>query len=470
MAKIQSGLTKTIRNLYGIGDLGFALMTNVSVYYSTFFLTNIAKLSLVNVALIISVTSIIDACTSWVYGAIMNGTKPMRWGRYRSWLVVVSPLIPVLFFIQYIVPGGSESFLALFYIVLILIARFVQNFIYVANLSMINVVGKTPADKATMASSRATWNNAAKFAWSYLGIPFLALLVVWSTEKFAYAWLSLIVSLIMIAGMYGHFRMFKGYEATGEEEKQNAAKTKRAKMSFLEMLKALGTNPPLIILMIADLGKWCFNFIVAAIVVYYFKYVAQNMPMMATYALIIAFTAVGGAYFSRTIAKKFGAKNTVVVSFLIMAVLLFIARGFYTNMWAVIILIAIAQLGYGITYSCSSAMYTDTAVFHEWKTGKNASGWIMGLLNVPLKASGILRSAIIPASLAIGGFNASIKPADTPVAMKEGICLAFMVIPGILLVICAIVLLVGYRLSKTKVEEMQQEINVKVAKELGETV
>lgn len=466
MAKVRSGLTTAIRYFYGVGDLGFALMTNVSIYYSTYFLTNVAKLSLVNVALITSLTTLIDACTSWLYGAIINSTKPMKWGRYRSWLVVILPIIPILFFVEYIRPAGvSEVVAVTYFIIMQLLCLFAQNFPYVANVIMINVVAKTPDDKATMASSRATWNNASKFAWSYLGVPFLAVLAGWFSKDYSYAALSCFMSIIMGIGMIIHFKMFKGYEDTGAEERQNAAKAKRARTKPMDLIRALIANPPLLILLIADLGKWCFNFIVAGVVVYYFQYVAKNPPVMATYTLVIAFTAVIGAYFSRTVAKKFGAKNTVVYSFLIMAVFLFIARGFYTNMWAVIILVAVAQLGYGMTYSCSSAMYADTAVYNEWKTGKNASGWIMGLLNVPLKVGSLLRAMIIPVCLAIGGFNAAIKPADAPVAMQQGICLAFMVIPGILLVICALVLLFGYRLTKDKVLEMQKEIDEKIAKE-----
>ena len=34
-------ISKTIRYFYGVGDMCFALMTNVGVYYSAFYLTNV---------------------------------------------------------------------------------------------------------------------------------------------------------------------------------------------------------------------------------------------------------------------------------------------------------------------------------------------------------------------------------------------------------------------------------------------
>ena len=46
----RNGLSKGIRYFYGVGDMCFALMTSVGTYYSTFYLTNVAKLGLGSVA------------------------------------------------------------------------------------------------------------------------------------------------------------------------------------------------------------------------------------------------------------------------------------------------------------------------------------------------------------------------------------------------------------------------------------
>jgi len=467
MTKVRNGLSKTIRYFYGIGDFAFALMSNVGVYYSTYYLTNVARLSLVNVAFLSSTVAAVDAFTAWIYGAIINSSKPMKWGRYRSWLVAFTWLLPITHFLMYFRVSDSEPVATVFFFIIMLITRFVYNFPYTANLSMISIVAKTPDEKVLMSSNRSTYNNASKFAWAYLGVPFLAILTRLVSDKFAYATLAALLAIVTIIAYWGHFKMFEGYEDSGTEERASAVKTRRAKTKPRDLFKALAMNPPLLVLLLADVGKWCFNFVIAGTVVYYFKYVALNPAAQATYTLIIAFCAVIGAYISRIIAKKLSAKTTVVAFFLMMAVCLFIARAFYTDMWAVMILISLAQLGYGCTYSCSLAMYADTCVYNEWKTGKNASGWIMGLQNIPLKVGSTVRSIIITACLAVGGFSAAIAPADATVEMKEAICLALMVVPGAILAICALILLFGYKLSKKKLEEMQSEIDLKKAAEIA---
>jgi len=37
------------------------------------------------------VTSLVDAFLSPVYGAVISGTKPMKWGRNRSWIKRKAP-------------------------------------------------------------------------------------------------------------------------------------------------------------------------------------------------------------------------------------------------------------------------------------------------------------------------------------------------------------------------------------------
>lgn len=461
-------ISKTIRYFYGVGDMCFALMTNVGVYYSAFYLTNVAQLGLGSIAFLTTMVALIDALTAWIYGGVINSVKPMKWGRYRSWLIAVTWLVPVFYFFQYVRIGTSDTVSTAFFFFFMLGGRFIHNWPYTANMSMISVVAKTPDERVAMASSRATWNNMSKFAWSYLGVPFLAILINIFSEKYAYAMLSLCMSLLMVAGYVFHFWMTKGYEDTGEEEKQNAAKTKRAKTGVKDLLKALFANPPLLSLMIADLAKWLFNFMVAGTVVYYFTYIALNKGMQATYMLIIAFCSVAGAFFSRYIGKQLSGRITVIVCYIIMAVALLAARVFYTSPWTVVVLISVAQLGYGCCYSCSSALYADTAVYSEWKTGKNASGWIMGLQNIPLKAASTMKSAVLAACLAVGGFSAKIAAEEAPVAMKESICLALMVIPAALLIVGAVVLLIGFRLPKNRLIEMQNEIEDRKAKEEAE--
>ena len=457
----KSGLSKTIRYFYGVGDMCFNLMSSVYTYYLVFYLNTVAKLSLPYITLLMAISSTFDSLSSWIYGAVMNSTKPMKWGRYRSWLIATAWILPFTSFFMYFRIGKSDSVAFVFFLIAQLAARIAQNFAYTANVSLISVVPRNADDRIAMSSSRATWNNAAKFAWSYLGVPFLAILANVVGEEYSYATLAGILGITTFVGYFLHFKLTEGYEATGEEEVLNAKLTQRSRTGVLDLLKALFTNPPLLALVIADLAKWLFNFVVAGTVVYYFTYIALNKGLQAHYTLIIAFMAVFGALASNYIGKKLSGRKTMIIFYLAMAALLLIGRSVYTNVWAVIILVSIAQFGYGCVYACSSALYADTAVYAEWKTGKNASGWIMGLTNVPIKIASTLKSVVLPAALALSGFSAAVEVEKATDTMRAGIANTLLTLPAIMLIAGAVVLIFLYRLPKEKVEKMQEEIEAR---------
>lgn len=55
-----------------------------------------------------------------------------------------------------------------------------------------------------------------------------------------------------------------------------------------EMFASLFQNPPLMVLMLADLAKWCVKFVTAASAIYYFRDAMEIRGLMAPYLLSVA--------------------------------------------------------------------------------------------------------------------------------------------------------------------------------------
>ena len=87
--KQKKGLTNALKYFFGVGDAGFVLMSNIETFYFMTFLTDLAGFAAGVAGVINSVFTIVDACLSWLYGGIINGTKAKKCGRYRSWLIMV---------------------------------------------------------------------------------------------------------------------------------------------------------------------------------------------------------------------------------------------------------------------------------------------------------------------------------------------------------------------------------------------
>ena len=447
------GLSNSLKYFFGVGDAGFNLMSNIETFYFMTFLTDLAAFSPAIAGLINSVFSIVDACLSWIYGGILNGTKAKKWGRYRSWLILVPWIVPFLYAFQFIRVSSNEMLSAVIIIAAAIASHVVWNIGYVANATLVSVVGKTPEDRATLASSRGTWNNIGSLLFSYLGLPLATLLAgfVGETNKFAAA--AFCLGILMVLGYYAHFKMTDGYE---EIETGNGPKAGAAKVSIPDMFKSLFANPQLMILMIADLAKWCVKFVTAAAAIYYFRDAMHNPGLMTPYLLAIGLAAIVGAFATRYLAKSLSNRTTAIISFVGMAVSLALIYVAYTSYVAVIALMTLAQFFYGVAYSISPALYADTVVYTTHKTGKNAAGWIMGLQNLPLKVGVFMRGTIVAACLAAVGWQKGIALEG---AARQGMTVALGLVPAGLCAIGAVLLVFGYKLTREKIAECQAAID-----------
>lgn len=452
-------LSPALKYLYGIGDAGFNLMSNVETFYFMSFLTNTALFGPVLAALISTTFAVVDACLSWIYGGIIDGTKAKKWGRYRSWLVMLPWIVPFIYLFMFVRVSDSEAISAVVIIVAGIVSHFLWNIPYVANVTLISVVGKTPEDRATLSSSRGTWNNIGAIAFSYLGMPLAMLLGGIVGNNLMWAATAFVLGLLMVFGYYCHFKMTDGYEEI-EPTSTKANDTRKSKVSIKEMFSSLFQNAQLMLLMVIDLAKWCVKFVTGAAAIYYFRDAMANPDLMPPYLLAIGIAAAIGAFVLRYFARRFSNRTSMIVAMMGMAVSLIVAYLFYDNAILVIAFMTIANFFYGMSYSASPALYADTVVYATWKTGKNAAGWIMGLQNLPLKLGVVLRGPILSACLVAAGWQAGIVLEGVA---RQGMMLAFSMVPGIFCIVAAFLLLAGYKLTKSRVDQYQAEIDAREA-------
>ena len=471
----KTELSTSLKWFYGIGDLGFTWMSNVETFYFNVFLTNIAGFSAATAGLISTVTSTVDACLSWIYGAILNSIKPLKWGRYRSWLVLLPWLVPFIYAFQFLKIGGDAAAPVIISIAFI-VSHIVWNFGYVANVSMIAVAASNGEQRAQLASMRGTYNNLGGVLFSYV-FPFVTGLVAFVGQQNTYAAAAFIFGVLTALGYFAHFKMFDGYEVI---EEAGSAAPSRQKTSVGDIVRSL--NVQVVSLLIADLAKWMIKFVIAAVAAYYWEVVAGNAGMQPNYILATGIAGVIGAYAAQYIGKAVGNRMAMIISFVCMAVMLIIGYFMYNNATVVFVLITLVNFFYGVSYASSPALYADAVIYSEWKTKKNAAGWISGLQNLPLKVAVMTRGIIVNACLAAGAFDvlkfkliAKTAAAATPEqlaaaealasdpakveGLKRAISMGFMLIPAIALIIGLVFLLFGYTLNKEKIAQYQAEID-----------
>lgn len=446
-------ISSSLKKFFGIGDFGFTLMSNIDTFYATYFFTNIAKFSLGIVTTITTISAVVDAILSCLYGAWMNKIKPKKWGRYRSWLILTPWMVPFLYALQFFKINNGVIGIVIMTVAMIT-SRIAWNIPYIANLSMINVAGKTTEDRMALSSTRMVWTSLGSVIYSYAGPVVVALFAGWLGESNSYAATAFVFAALMAAGYFAHFKMLDGYEETGEEElKRLAAEAKQKKQEKQQKVSALAAircNPHLMGLLLSSTTKYMVLFLVNGMAVYYFTYISHQPGLLATFVLITNLLGVVASYISKFVVAKLSAKKTVVFAYLFMAAGMVVAFLIYGNTWAVIALMCVVVFAMTLTNACEPELYANCAGYSSQKTGFDTTGTVMGLLTVPLKVGIVMRGILISAALAIGGFSADIDPAAAGTEVQRGICIGFMIIPAVVIFIGSLTLFFGYRLDENK--------------------
>lgn len=461
MAKEKKPISKELKTFFGVGDLGFNWMSNIETYYYAYFLTNVAQFPLALVTMIQTIGSVIDAALSWTYGIMLNKMKPLKWGRYRSWLAVLPWLVPFLYLFQFKNIGTGVG-AATIIIIGTVTSHIAWNIPYVANMAMVNIASSSADDRNALSSVRTLWTYLARMSYSYVGPGLVAFFTAKLGVHNAYAATAFALGALMAALYFAHFVMFRGYEETGEEEMERLAKEAASKKESGQKQAGIGaaiaSNPQVLGVLGAYLFYMMYSFCYSAFAVYYGNYIAMDPGFLTRFLLFSNITGVIGSVVCRKVAKKLSSKGTFSVALLCIAVLYFIAYIFRHAPTVVIVLMSIAGFFAAFVTAMVIPMLANCSIYSEYKTGVNCTGAVMGFLNVPIKVAVITRGLFISAVLGITGFSPAIAVEEASESVKNGIAVGFTVIPAVLLVIGLLIVTFGYRLKDSDIETYSAEI------------
>ena len=442
-------LKKSIINLYGLPSFGFQLLVNMEIFFFAAFLTDYAKIPVSMAGTILMVTSIFDIIWVPTAGIILEKSN-MRWGRYRSWLLIGPPIAALFFVLEYTKIGDPITN-AILICVGFVVSHLVWNTFYAAHISMNNSLTTVREERISMASNRGMFNAIGAIVFSMIGAKSIQLLG--NGDQALGCFLTVCISgCLMTVCYWGLFALTKDYAYHAKSSGQAAAQDK---MSIAEMLKQIVVNPPLIGLMLAELGRYLGRFIIFGLAFYYFKYVVNNLAAITIFFTGLNVVCFFGAMATAPLAKKIGERNTYVLSLVLFIASLLLVWFLPMNHVSFMVVMFVGYLGYGMPDALSVAMYSATVDYGEWKTGKNARGFIMSLISFPIKTSLFIRSVVITSILVSAGYVADMAP--TP-ELISGIKNGFALVPALFITVGLVIILVLYRITPETQKQMQKEI------------
>jgi len=450
-------LNKSLLYTYGIADLGFVLIANMELYFFSAFLTDYAEFPLSITGYILTFTSLADIVFALVAGVILQKVTLMYGGKYRSWFLVGPPVVAVLFILQFTKIGTTLS-AAIIIGFGFVASHLIWNIVFTASASMIGRLSQLPDERIILSASRAQGMSAAGIIFAVTSLPIINFFTSYTNEIAGFSLASATYAFLMVLGYLYIYKMTYGMDPY--DETISDAGTKAPKQSVFEMVGLVFKNPPLLLLIVSEIFRNSYILILATFAFYYFKYVLDNLAFLPAFILAISISRLLGTFAATWIGVKIGKRYSYWI-FLVLSAIVFASGKFFGGTtWSFTIIFCFASLIGMVASSMSTALFSDTVVYGEWKTGKNIRGFTMALQTFAIKVGVLIRSGVITFGLMAIGFVANTEP--TP-KVVEGISAITSFTPAIACIISAGIFYFGYRIEDKHILRMEEEISARKA-------
>ena len=154
------------------------------------------------------------------------------------------------------------------------------------------------------------------------------------------------------------------------------------------------------------------------------------------------------------IIKQMGRKASGILSLVFYTLGVLIPRFMEPNLSIFIVGFSLVYFGMSLQTCAGVLMFSDTASYYENKSGKNATGFIMGLYTFPVQLGLALSAGIVNWSLSGIVYVAG---AELSAAQTVGMQNIILLVPGIMFIVSTVLSIV-YPLSEKKMKQIEAEL------------
>ena len=443
-------LKKSLLYTYGVADLAFVLMVNMEIYFFPAFLTDHAQFSLALVGQILGITSAVDIVFALVAGVLLQKVTLKFGGKYRSWFLIGPPLVAVLFLLQF-TKIGSDSLAAIVIVFGFFSSHLVWNIVVTASGAMVGRLGRLSEERTILSTSRAQGISVAGLIFSATAVPMMIFFSRHTNDIIGVTITVGVYNFLMVLGYWYIYWMTSGMDPYDETDStpQNSGP------SVWDMVVLSLKNPPLLLLILAEIFRGTYLLVLTALAHYYFKYVLNEYAFLSMFILAISIARISGTVVASWIGVRIGKRQAYWISLVLTAAGFGLAVFWSDNVWSFTIIFCIASMLGMIAGSMSTALFSDTVVYGEWKTGVGNRAFTMALQSFAIKVAVLIRSAVVALGLIAIGFEANTNPSP---GVMEGIRSIMIFAPAAGSAVAATVFFFGYKIEDGQVLRMQEEI------------
>lgn len=445
---------------YGAGDLGTAITANISIFYLSPFLTDVAGLNPGLAGLTQLVGKVWDAVNDPVVGVLSDRTRS-RWGRRYPWIVFGAIPFGIFFFLQWIVPRFSANQAAnqwgMFWYYTIISILF-NSFYTIVNLPYTALTPELTEDY-----DERTKLNSVRFIFSIGGSIVSVILFGIIQSKFPnnpgqqYLVMGIVLAILSVFPFYwcvwGTKARVARVAARHPETEQPVS------LPVLQQLRIVLNNRPFLFVVGIYLCSWLSVQLTAAIIPYFVRYRMRLSDPSAVVFVILAVqvTAIVMLPVWSRLSERVGKRGVYFMGMSLWIIaqggLFFLQPGQVGLMYVIAVM---AGFGVSIAYLVPWSMLPDVIELDEFRTGQRREGIFYSFITFVQKVCVGIAIAVVLQSLEWAEYVQPTPEVSLP-AQPDAVITAIRVsigpLPTVALII-GLILVYYYPLTREKHTEI----------------
>lgn len=450
MAEGTERLKFTEKLGYGLGDTASNFYFQVFNIFLLYYYTDIFGLSAAAVGTMFIVTKIVDAASDPIMGLIADRTET-RWGKFRPYILWGAIPYAVLGYAMFASPELSDTGKLVYAYVTYTLMMLAYTAINVPYSALMGVISPSSVERTKVASYRFVCAFAA--AW-LIGTFVTPLKTILGGDNEALGF-QLTMAIFAVASVALFWVCF----ATTKERVRPVQTDSDVRLDF----KALLSNGPWIALFAAAIFTLMNVAVRNGTILYYFKYYVgdDGTPIFLIFDKTAVFMSLGlfamvvGTSLASTLCKYFEKRTLLITLTILNAIAMAL---FYITppdqYWLMVTINCIGALISGPTPALVWSMYTDTADYGEWKTGRRITGLTFSSLQFAQKMGLAVGAGL--AGIILGWFGFVANEAQSAESMA-GIRFLFSILPAILAIAGAVAIFF-YKIDSKTIKTVESEL------------
>ena len=447
-----------MRKIWGIGVFGEGFNMQPGALYRNYFSTTVIGVPPTVMAAIAGVSAFTTFLAAPIGSRLVDGIKPMRWGKLRSWLLVGSIISLAFSWFPWIQWGTPTQYAWITWSVG-LITAWCYNAQVIATFSLVPSMCYYDEERVTLSSNQMTGNKLGVLIAGFI-IPLI--MNNWLEPAFgrtSYLMIAVFGNSVMFACYMVHFKLSEGYEGNGQ-----IGETGRRNLTLKEAGAAIAAVPQVIPMLFADITSTTGAFLLPPFVVYLYRFVVNDgasFGMMAVHNLFIGICGTIGSWTGRIWLKKFhNKKNICLIIYPLYAGFVFCARFFLNNVPMFIFFVGMGMLFQGTTNPVENMFYFDMATIAQEKTGVESNSIFIALRQFGPGISGLISTNTLAWTLVLMDYAPGMAITEQ---VKNGFINGYSLAPAIISCMGWLILFFFYKITPEQVAEAKAKIEEREA-------